>query len=107
MQDRRWFLGAVGSLIGMASVPLIGSNLPSKIEIAEPKIITDSGVQMLLHQMGFGVPENDTQGFMYGAVWGCVDRPDVYVNAGNLKKSLWFKMGGDRKKAVAFAMSQQ
>ena len=107
MQSRRWFLGAVGSLVGMAAVPLIGNALPLKVEIVEPKVITDSGAEMALHQMGFGVPENYTQGFAYGAIWGRIDRPEVYVNAGGLHESRWFPLPGDRTKALGFAMNQQ
>ena len=102
--NRRWFLGLIGSVAGVAIAPKIGE----LVTISKPELITDDGVSVLLHQLGRGAPPQGSPGFAHGCLWQDIKWPDrVWFNAGDTVKAQWMEPPGDPEKFVAMVTRQR
>jgi hypothetical protein len=105
--DRRWFLGKVGSLLGLACAPEIVTAGVRKVEIIEPEIITDSGVKILLHQVGDAAPIKGSQGFGHGCIWQHVRTGEVWVNVGSMSVASWKNITGNPTNFLKMVLAQR
>ncbi len=91
--NRRWFLGAIGSLVGAAAVPTLVKAGMTKVEIVKPQIITNDGVNILLNQIGTGPPPVGATGFGHGCIWQEI-YGNIWVNLGTKESSQWHLIKG-------------